>query len=122
MPMTRRLLLRAVAAAGLLVATGQFVARAQSKPRIIKMTTRKFTYEPAELTLKVNQPVIFQLTTLDVVMGFSVPDFGARGTIIPGQMTEVPMTPTRIGEFTFLCDVFCGSGHENMEGTLRVVA
>ena len=27
------------------------------------------------------------------------------------------MTPTKIGEFTFLCDVFCGSGHENMEGT-----
>jgi cytochrome c oxidase subunit II len=122
MPVTRRFLLRAVAAGGLLAATGQFVVRAQSKPRIIKVTARKFTYEPAELTLKLNQAVIFQLTTLDVVMGFSVPDFGARGTIIPGQMAEVAMTPTRIGEFTFLCDVFCGSGHENMEGTLRVVA
>ena len=83
---------------------------------------RRFTYEPAELTLKLNEPVIFQLTTLDVVMGFSVPDFATRATITPGQMTEVPMVPTKIGEFTFLCDVFCGSGHENMEGTLRVVA
>jgi len=27
-----------------------------------------------------------------------------------------------VGEFIFLCDVFCGSGHENMEGTMRVVA
>jgi cytochrome c oxidase subunit 2 len=122
MPMTRRLLLRAVAAAGLLGSAGQFVVHAQSKPRIIKIITRKFTYEPADLTLKLNQPVIFQLTTIDVVMGFSVPDFGARGTIVPGQMTEVAMTPTRIGEFAFLCDVFCGSGHENMEGMLRVVA
>jgi cytochrome c oxidase subunit 2 len=122
MPMSRRLLLRAVAAAGLLGSAGQFLVHAQSKPRIIKIITRKFTYEPADLTLKLNQPVIFQLTTIDVVMGFSVPDFGARGTIVPGQMTEVAMTPTRIGEFTFLCDVFCGSGHENMEGTLRVVA
>ena len=32
------------------------------------------------------------------------------------------MTPTKTGEFIFLCDVFCGSGHENMEGTLRVMA
>jgi cytochrome c oxidase subunit 2 len=119
---TRRLLLRTVAAAGLLGSAGRFVVHAQSKPRIIKIVTRKFTYEPTELTLKLNQPVIFQLTTLDVVMGFSVPDFGARGTIVAGQMTEVAMTPTRIGEFTFLCDVFCGSGHENMEGMLRVVA
>lgn len=35
---------------------------------------------------------------------------------------EVAMTPDKVGEFTFVCDVFCGSGHENMEGTIRVVA
>jgi heme/copper-type cytochrome/quinol oxidase subunit 2 len=29
-------------------------------------------------------------------------------------------TPDRAGSFTFLCDVFCGSGHENMSGTLNV--
>ena len=122
MQVSRRFLLRAAAAAGVLAATGPLVVLAQAKPRIIKMTARKFTYEPAQVTLKLNQPVVFQLTTADVVMGFSVPDFAVRGTIIPGQVTEVPMTPTKVGEFTFLCDVFCGSGHENMEGTLRVVA
>jgi len=122
MQVSRRFLLRAAVAAGVLAATGPFVALAQAKPRIIKMTARKFTYEPAQVTLKLNQPVVFQLTTADVVMVFSVPDFAVRGTIIPGQVTEVPMTPTKVGEFTFLCDVFCGSGHENMEGTLRVVA
>jgi cytochrome c oxidase subunit 2 len=118
----RRLMLRAGAAVGLLGVAGRIAVQAQPKPRIIPITARKFTYEPAELTLKLNESVVFQLTTLDVVMGFSVPDFATRATIIPGQMTEVPMTPTKIGEFTFLCDVFCGSGHENMEGTLRVVA
>ena len=83
---------------------------------------RKFTYEPAEVTLKLDEPVVFMLTSADVVMGFSVPDFGVRGTIIPGQTTRVPMTPGKTGEFTFLCDVFCGSGHETMEGRMRVVA
>ena len=118
----RRLLLRAGAAVGLLAVVGRIAVQAQPKPRIIRVTAQKFTYEPAELTLKLNEAVVFQLTTQDVVMGFSVPDFATRATIIPGQMTEVPMTPTKIGEFTFLCDVFCGSGHEDMEGTLRVVA
>jgi cytochrome c oxidase subunit 2 len=115
------MLLRVGAAAGLAAVAGRIAVQAQPKPRIIPITARKFTYEPAELTLKLNEPVIFRLTTLDVVMGFSVPDFAVRGTIIPGQTTEVPMTPTKSGEFTFLCDVFCGSGHENMDGTLRVV-
>jgi cytochrome c oxidase subunit 2 len=122
MQLHRRLLLRAGAAVGLLAVAGRFAVQAQPNPRIIRITARKFTYEPAELTLKLNEAVVFQLTTQDVVMGFSVPDFATRATIIPGQMTEVPMTPTKIGEFTFLCDVFCGSGHEDMEGTLRVVA
>ena len=121
MRIQRRMLLRVGAAAGLAAVAGRIAVQAQPKPRIIPITARKFTYEPAELTLKLNEPVIFRLTTLDVVMGFSVPDFAVRGTIIPGQTTEVPMTPTKSGEFTFLCDVFCGSGHENMDGTLRVV-
>jgi len=118
----RRLFLRAAAAVGLLVLAGGAAVRAQGKPRVIPVQARKFTYEPDVITLKVNEPVVFQLTTADVVMGFSVPDFGVRATIIPGQTVELPMTPTKVGEFTFLCDVFCGSGHENMEGTLRVTA
>ena len=122
MPMRRRALLRAMAVAGLIAAAGRVLVLAQTKPRIIPISARKFEYDPAELTLKLNEPVVFQLRSMDVVMGFSVPDFGVRGTILPGQVTEVPMTPTKTGEFIFFCDVFCGSGHENMEGTMHVVA
>jgi len=118
----RRMLLRASLASGVAAAAGPIAILAQPKPRIIPIQARKFTYEPAELTLKLNEPVLFQLTSADVVMGFSMPDFKVRGTIIPGQVTEVAMTPNKLGEFFFLCDVFCGSGHENMEGTMRVVA
>ena len=118
----RRMLLRAATVAGIAVAAGPLAIMAQPKPRVISIRAQKFTYEPAELTLKLNEPVIFQLTSADVVMGFNMPDFKTRGTIIPGVVTEVAMTPTKVGEFIFLCDVFCGSGHENMEGTMRVVA
>jgi cytochrome c oxidase subunit 2 len=122
MSLRRRLLLQGIVAAGLIAATGRMLVLAQAKPRVIPITARKFEYDPAVVTLKLNEPVVFQLKTLDVVMGFSVPDFGVRGTIVPGQVIEVPMTPTKTGEFIFLCDVFCGSGHENMEGTMHVVA
>ena len=122
MALPRRVLLQGMVGAGLLAATGRMLALAQAKPRVIPITAKKFEYDPPELTLKLNEPVVFQLKSLDVVMGFSVPDFGVRGTIIPGQVTEVAMTPTKTGEFIFLCDVFCGSGHENMGGTMHVVA
>ena len=118
----RRRLLYAASAAVILACVGRMTALAQPKPRIVAIAARKFTYEPDEIILKLNEPVIFRLTTADVVMGFSIPDFATRATIIPGQVTEVAITPTKVGEFTFLCDVFCGSGHENMDGMLRVVA
>ena len=118
----RRLLLSACAAVGLAAAAGRIAVRAQPTPRVIPITASKFKYEPSEIALKLGEKVIFRLTTLDVVMGFSVPDFGVRGTVVPGQTTDVAMTPTKTGDFTFLCDVFCGSGHENMDGTLHVAA
>ena len=96
MLLARRTLLRAATAVGLIAATGRIPILAQPKPRIIPMRARKFTYEPAEVTLKLNEPVTFQLTSADVVMGFSVPDFKMRGTIafrvsrtqhLPGLLT-----------------------------------
>ena len=114
-------MLRMASAATMLATVGCMNVLAQAKPRIVSIAARKFTYDPDEIILKLNEPVILRLTTTDVVMGFSVPDFAVRATIIPGQPTDLPLTPNKLGEFTFLCDVFCGSGHENMDGTLRVV-
>jgi cytochrome c oxidase subunit II len=75
---------RSRAAIGLVAAMGGIAVRAQPKARVIPITARKSTYEPDVLTLKVSEPVLFQLTSADVVMRFSVPDFGVRATIVPG--------------------------------------
>jgi cytochrome c oxidase subunit 2 len=32
----------------------------------------------------------------------------------------VRLVPNRIGTFDFHCDIFCGSGHEEMAGTIIV--
>ena len=68
------MLLRACTAGGLIAVADRIAVQGQPKPRIIPITARKFTYEPAALTLKLNEPVISQLTTVNVVMGFNVPD------------------------------------------------
>jgi cytochrome c oxidase subunit 2 len=64
--------------------------------------------------------VTLELSTEDVLMGFAAPDFGVRSDILPGQITRLTFTPDKAGSFVFLCDVFCGSGHENMNGTIHV--
>jgi len=66
-------------------------------------------------------PVVLELTTRDVFMGFNLPDFNVRADIVPEKVTRVTFVPDKTGTFTFLCDVFCGTGHEQMQGTLTVV-
>ena len=97
-------------------------AAAQPEEQVIKILARKFTYTPNKLTLKKGVPVVLELTTADVLMGFNAPDFDVRADIIPGQTARVRLVPDKVGTFTFLCDIFCGSGHETMNGTITVVA
>ena len=42
---------------------------------------------------------------------------------LPRQITLKKGVPVvRTGTFEFLCDIFCGDGHEGMHGTIEVVA
>jgi cytochrome c oxidase subunit 2 len=113
-----------MALGALLLGAGTIALRAtaQGDEPVIKILARKFVYSPNKLTLKKGVPVVLELTTADVLMGFFVPDFDIRADIIPGQVTRVRLVPDKIGTFTFLCDVFCGTGHETMNGTITVIA
>jgi cytochrome c oxidase subunit II len=117
----RRFVLRLCA---LLVGAGTAGLRASAEPpaKVVKVLARRFTFAPDRITLKRGVPVVFQLTTADVLMGFSVPDFAVRADILPGKVAEVRLVPDKLGTFTFLCDIFCGSGHETMSGSITVVA
>ncbi|HTM59176.1 MAG TPA: cupredoxin domain-containing protein [Burkholderiales bacterium] len=96
-------------------------AQAAPRARVIKMSSKRFEYAPAHLTLKKGHPVVLQLTTKDVVMGFSLPEFNARADIVPDKVAQVSFVPDKTGTFTFICDVFCGEGHERMQGTVTIV-
>ena len=113
-----------MALSGLLLGAATIGLRAAAQPeeQVIKMLARRFTYTPNKLSLKRGVPVVLELTSADVLMGFNAPDFDVRADIIPGQTTRVRLVPDKVGTFTFLCDIFCGSGHETMSGTITVVA
>ena len=62
------------------------------------------------------------MTTADVLKGFSVPGFSVGADIPPGKVARLRLVPDKVATFTFPCDIFCGSGHETMNGMLAVVA
>ena len=88
----------------------------------ICVVARKFVWEPNVITVVPGQPVTLRFTAPEVPMGFSLPDFQLRTDIVPGKEAVVQFTPGKAGSFTFLCDVFCGNGHEDMSGMLVVRA
>jgi len=113
----------AVAAVLGLGSTGAYLVAesAQPKEKVIKITATRFNYTPGEVTLKKGVPVILEFRTLDVIMGFNLPDFGVRADIVPGKVTRLRLVPNKTGTFVFLCDIFCGTGHEEMNGKIIVV-
>lgn len=112
------------AATGAMLGAAGLGARVLAQPseRVIKVVAKKFDYTPNIIKLKMGEAVMLELTTLDVVMGFNAPDFGVRADIIPGKVTKVRLQAQKAGQFTFFCDIFCGSGHEEMNGTIVVEA
>lgn len=88
--------------------------------RVIKITAKKFEYSPSEIKVKKGEPVTFELTSTDRTHGFNLPDFRVYAEVKPGAVSRVSFTPNKTGSFSFSCDVFCGSGHEDMSGTLIV--
>ncbi|NVD73456.1 cupredoxin domain-containing protein [Duganella sp. BJB1802] len=113
----RRLLMCAPLA---LVALGAVQARA--KERVIKIEARKFRFAPNVIELKKGEAVVLELTALDFPHGFSVPDLKIRADLVMGKPVQVRLKPETAGQFGFLCDNFCGSGHEEMAGTIIVKA
>src|SRR5262249_33933069 len=100
------------------LASASFDLAAQEK--VIQVTAEKFKFTPAVIELKVGEPVTIELTTLDRKHGVQIPDLKVDENIEPGKVTRVRVVPTKAGTFEFHCDVFCGSGHEEMAGEIVV--
>lgn len=119
-PLDRRTVLAAAAAC----AVGGLLARAaaQGAPREIEVVARRFSFTPAEIVLKAGERAVLLVRSLDFVHGLNIPDLGLRADLVPGRVTRVELPPLPAGEVPFLCDNFCGDGHEGMHGRLVVRA
>jgi cytochrome c oxidase subunit 2 len=96
-------------------------APAQPAPRRIEITATRFEFAPAEITLKKGEPVVIVFKSVDVAHGLRFRDLGFNIKANKGQTSELPLTPTKAGDFVGQCSVFCGSGHGKMKLTLHVV-
>jgi cytochrome c oxidase subunit 2 len=74
------------------------------------------------LYLPENRPVVFHVTSEDVIHSFWVVQLGIKIDANPGEVTQTSVTPTKLGTFDVRCAELCGLYHANMETTAKVVS
>jgi cytochrome c oxidase subunit II len=103
------------------VAAKTKLASAAVNPKVIEISAKKFQFTPSEITLKKGEPVILRMTSTDRVHGFMSKLFKIDTDIPPDKTTDVAITPETAGNFTIICDHYCGTDHSNMKMKVTVV-
>jgi cytochrome c oxidase subunit II len=96
-------------------------ASAAVEPQVIEISAKKYEFSPSQITLKKGEPVILRLTSADRVHGFMSKPLKIDTDIAAGKTTDVAVTPATAGNFTVICDHYCGTGHGNMKMKVSVV-
>ena len=86
----------------------------------IYMLARMWSYHPAVLKLKKDQQYRLHMSSTDLNHGFSLQPMNINFQIVPGYDHVITLTPTMAGEYTVICNEFCGIGHHMMTGRIIV--
>lgn len=101
----------------------EMIVEDTNEPELVEidLTAKRWEFEPNTITVKEGDRVKLNIRSLDVDHGISIPQFNVNNkNLKPGATTVVEFTADKKGTFSFSCNVFCGSGHEGMKGTLIV--
>ncbi len=75
-----------------------------------------------EMVIPVNRTIRLDMTSLDVLHDFWVPEFRVKQDLVPGQVTHLRFTPTVEGTYDMICAELCGFNHTGMQAVVRVVS
>ena len=86
----------------------------------IYMVARLYEWWPV-LELEKGESYRLHLSSMDVQHGFSLQPTNINLQIHPGYEMVLTVTPDEAGEFSVVCNEFCGIGHHTMVGRIYVV-
>jgi len=72
------------------------------------------------LHIPVNKAVKVLLRSKDVLHNFAVPQFRVKMDLVPGIVSYLWFSPTKVGRYEILCEELCGIAHYTMRGYVVV--
>jgi len=86
----------------------------------VYMLARLWEFWPI-LELRIGQTYRFHLSSLDWQHGFSLQPANINIQVVPNYEHVFTLTPNALGEYSVICNEYCGIGHHLMIGKIHVV-
>jgi cytochrome c oxidase subunit 2 len=87
---------------------------------VIEIHAKRFSFEPAEITVKKGETVKIHLVSDDVPHSLLIKGLGVNQQVSKGHPADITFTASDAGDFPGQCGRFCGSGHGSMLFTVHV--
>ena len=98
------------------------VSAAPAPSHRIDVTAKRYSFEPAEITVRKGETIDLRLHSGDVPHGLRIRELNIDLHVGKGKTADATFTPQTAGTFVGHCSVFCGSGHGGMILTIHVVS
>jgi cytochrome c oxidase subunit 2 len=104
------------------IALAADATKADAPGAAITVTASNFTFETgSKIIAHVGKPTTLELTSKEGVHGIKSDELGIPDTMLTsGKTVKVTFTPKKAGEYTIHCSVPCGTGHADMQFTVKV--
>jgi cytochrome c oxidase subunit 2 len=111
-----------LAALALVVGAATVIGGQEASPAAneMKVTARKYGFDPSQIHVKKGDHVKLVITAVDHDHGFRLDAYHIDQVLKKGEAAMVEFTADQTGTFPFECSHFCGLGHKRMKGELVV--
>jgi cytochrome c oxidase subunit II len=88
---------------------------------IVRVIAQQYSFVPSCIVVPTGTPVVFRVTSPDVIHGFLVAETNVNSMVVPGFVAEVRTRFDKPGEHLMPCHEYCSVGHEGMWARVKVV-
>jgi cytochrome c oxidase subunit 2 len=86
-----------------------------------RIVATQFAFVPQCVPLPAGKRVTIRLATPDVIHGLIVTGTNVNTMVVPGYVSQIHTVFTTAGDHLMPCHEFCGIGHSEMWGVIRVI-
>lgn len=86
----------------------------------VNVLTQIFSFSPPVIEVPRGAEVTFVVTSADVIHGFEIAGTNVNQMVIPGYINNIKARFDKPGEYLIICNEYCGTGHQAMQGKLIV--